>query len=288
MIKFERFNRWTGKLQFTAEIDCAEDADITIKIGLAVKWAIRTRANLAGADLSRADLSGADLSRADLSRADLSRAYLSGADLSRADLSRADLSGAYLSRAHLSRAYLSRADLFGADLFGAELSRAELSRADLSRADLFGADLSGADLSGADLSRADLFGADLFGADLSGADLSRADLSRAYKIEEKDIPVILNIDDTILAAIESGGTLDMSDWHGSDGWCGTTHCRAGWAVHLAGQQGKALEDKYGTQRAGALIYRASRPGKPTPWFFAPDDKAMEDIRRCAAEQRAKG
>jgi hypothetical protein len=35
-----------------------------------------------------------------------------------------------------------------------------------------------------------------------------------------------------------------------------------------------------------MIYRASRPRQPAPWFFAPDDVAMEDIRKCAAEQTA--
>ena len=36
-----------------------------------------------------------------------------------------------------------------------------------------------------------------------------------------------------LKAIEDGGKLDMSTWHR----CGTTHCRAGWAITLAGAAG---------------------------------------------------
>ncbi|MCA0276301.1 MAG: pentapeptide repeat-containing protein [Proteobacteria bacterium] len=169
MIKFDILNRFTGSVQFTAEIDCSENAERSVKIGLAVRWGLKSRADLSRANLSGADLSRADLSRADLSRANLYGADLSGADLSRADLSRADLYGADFSGADLSRADLSRADL----------SRANLSGADLSRADLYGADFSGADLSranfsGADLSRADLSGANFSGADLSGADLSGA------------------------------------------------------------------------------------------------------------------
>ena len=89
MIKFEIKSRWTGAVQFTAEIECADEAPISLKIGLAVKWGIKSRADLSGADLYGADLSGANLSRADLSGADL---Y--GANLSRANLSRADLYGA--------------------------------------------------------------------------------------------------------------------------------------------------------------------------------------------------
>jgi hypothetical protein len=94
LLKFNVLNRYSGEVQFTAEIDCADDAKASVKLGLAVKWAIESRADLSGADLSGADLSGADLSGADLSGADLSGANLSRANLSGANLSGADLSGA--------------------------------------------------------------------------------------------------------------------------------------------------------------------------------------------------
>ena len=114
--KFEVRNRWTSDIQFTAEIECDEDASYSFKLGLAVRWAFS-----GGADLRGADLSGADLRDADLSGAYLRGAYLSGAYLSGANLSGADLSGANLSRAYLRDAYLS-----GAYLSGAYLSRADL------------------------------------------------------------------------------------------------------------------------------------------------------------------
>src|SRR3990167_8727254 len=63
-MKFIIKNRFSGKAQFTAEIDCAGDASTSIKLGLAIKWAVANRANLSGADLIRADLSGANLSGA--------------------------------------------------------------------------------------------------------------------------------------------------------------------------------------------------------------------------------
>ena len=106
-IKFEVKNRFSGDVQFVAEIECGDNASTFLKLGLAVKWAIKSRANLSGANLSGADLSGA---------------YLSGANLSGADLSGADLSGANLSCANLSGAYLSGADLSGADGITPELS----------------------------------------------------------------------------------------------------------------------------------------------------------------------
>ena len=100
MSLFEIKSRWNGSVLF--KLECGS-------LKLCVEAAVKSRADLHGADLSRANLSradlyGANLSRADLSRANLSRANLHGADLSRANLSRADLSRANLSRADLSGA----------------------------------------------------------------------------------------------------------------------------------------------------------------------------------------
>ena len=85
-MKFEIKNRWTGEVKFTAEINCAEDASYRLKIGLAVKWALETDANLTDADLTRADLTDANLTRANLTDANLTRANLTRANLTRADL----------------------------------------------------------------------------------------------------------------------------------------------------------------------------------------------------------
>ena len=177
MIKFNVLNRWTLNVQFTAEIDCAEDAPAGIKAGLALEWGWKNRTS--GADLRGAVLRGADLS--------------------------------------------------GADLRGAVLSEANLS-----------------------------------GADLSGA--------------LKGVPVVPHIDAAILRAIGDGGHLDMGDWHK----CETTHCRAGWAITLAGEGGAALEFAMGPAAAGSLIYAASRPGQKIPNFYASTDAALEDIKAGAA------
>jgi hypothetical protein len=187
-----------------------------------------------------------------------------------ANLSGADLRGANLSDANLS----------GADLSDAHLSRADLLRADLSDAHLSRADLRGANLRGANLSDANLSGANLRGANLSDANLSGADLSGAYGLPKR-IPIIENIDAKILAAIEFGGTLNMGDWH----TCETTHCRAGWAVTLAGDSGGLLEDILGTNAAATLIYNASRPGKRIPDFYASNEVAMASIKADAAGVR---
>ena len=180
-MQFNITNRWSGQIQFTAEIDCAEDAPISLKIGLSVKSAIKS-----------------------------------------------------------------------------------------------GADLSGADLSDADLSAADLRGADLREADLRGADLSGADLSAAPKIE--------NIHQRIYEAASAPGALDMRLWH----TCETTHCRAGWAVALAGDAGRELESKIGTAAAGALIYIASDPTLDrVPSWYLSDRDALEDMRICAEREKQR-
>ena len=124
-------------------------------------------------------------------------------------------------------------------------------------------------------------------ANLADANLAGAYLAGALKIESEEIPVIPNIDATILAAIEKSKAagkagLHMDDWH----TCGSTHCRAGWAIHLGGAKGAALEKRVGPFMAGCLIYQASRPDEAPPHFYASTEDAMADIRACAAKQVA--
>ncbi|MEJ0093309.1 MAG: pentapeptide repeat-containing protein [Methylocella sp.] len=87
-MQFEIRNRWSGDVQFTAEIECADDALISIKVGLAVKWGVSNRANLDGANLDGASLRGANLDGASLDGVNLRGASLIGANLRsvRADL----------------------------------------------------------------------------------------------------------------------------------------------------------------------------------------------------------
>ena len=62
--KFEVRNRFTNAVQFTAEISVTPDMTYSIKRGLAVKWAVKARANLAGASLVGANLAHANLAGA--------------------------------------------------------------------------------------------------------------------------------------------------------------------------------------------------------------------------------
>jgi uncharacterized protein YjbI with pentapeptide repeats len=90
-MKFEVKSRFTGAVQFTAEIECDESESYSVKLGLAIRWAFKT-----GADLGGANLGGANLGGAYLEGADLEGAYLGGANLGGADLEGAYLGGLIL------------------------------------------------------------------------------------------------------------------------------------------------------------------------------------------------
>jgi hypothetical protein len=76
----------------------------------------------------------------------------------------------------------------------------------------------------------------------------------------------------------------MGDWHK----CAKTHCRAGWAVTLAGEAGAALESFYDTPLAAMMIYDASDPAfKINPArFFDENDEALADMKRLAEQVSA--
>lgn len=98
-----------------------------------------------------------------------------------------------------------------------------------------------------------------------------------------EIPKIDNIHQKIFAAVSNPGALEMGDWHS----CDTTHCRAGWVVHLAGELGKKLEDKTSTAFAAMQILKVSSHIRVYPNQFCKSNKqAMEDIERCANEEKA--
>jgi len=84
----------------------------------------------------------------------------------------------------------------------------------------------------------------------------------------------------------------MGNWHDNEkiddngAHCGTTHCRAGWVIFLAGTQGRKLEKVMGTQQAAMNIYHKSSPNIPVApqRFFETNEQAMADMKRCAEEE----
>jgi hypothetical protein len=82
---------------------------------------------------------------------------------------------------------------------------------------------------------------------------------------------------------QDGNELKMDTWH----TCDTTHCRAGWVVHLAGEKGYALEKATNTEFAAMQIYKASSNIRVSPSkFYVTNKEAMEDIVHCAEEENA--
>ena len=77
-MQFEIKSLRSDAVIFTANIEADESVSASIKLGLAVKVAVKARADLSDANLFHADLRGADLFGANLRGADLSEADLNG------------------------------------------------------------------------------------------------------------------------------------------------------------------------------------------------------------------
>jgi uncharacterized protein YjbI with pentapeptide repeats len=154
-------------------------------------------------------------------------------------------------------------------------TKLDLSGRDLDRIDATGGDFRDCELVDTWFIGAVLRDCDFRGCNLWGTNFSQADLTGAKF--DVDIPVVLDLDEKILAEVaENPESLDMDHYHRN---CGSTHCLAGWAIHLAGKRGYELEERLGALVAGGLIYSASRPG-PLPNFFATDDAALADLRKA--------
>ena len=74
--------------------------------------------------------------------------------------------------------------------------------------------------------------------------------------------------------------LDMCCWHKS---CGTAHCRAGWAIELAGHKGYFLEQATSPAFAAMVIYdkNSKIPMSEVPNFSASNAEALADMKRMA-------
>ena len=74
----------------------------------------------------------------------------------------------------------------------------------------------------------------------------------------------------------------MSSWH----TCETTHCRAGWVNHLAGEAGYKLEKQTSAAFAAMQIYKASSSIRVSPnRFYDSNEEAIKDLERCATLEK---
>lgn len=164
---------------------------------------------------------------------------------------------------------------------GVVLANKDLSGRTFEQADLAGANLQNCPLSYTSFRDADLRNADFRGAAFDRTCLEGAKLDGAVGLP--DIPAIPDIHQTVWEAAKD--KLDMENWHNV---CGTTHCRAGWVVTLAGEQGKKLERMFGTPGAAWLIYKASDPNmKKCPDFYCTNEQAKASMRRAAKREAEK-
>ena len=106
--------------------------------------------------------------------------------------------------------------------------------------------------------------------------------NKESNLKDLKVPVIENIHQKVFEAIQKEDALNMSKVH----TCSTTHCRAGWVVDLAGEEGYKLEEKTNWSFAAMQIYKASSDIKVSPVrFFEGNSEAIKDIKRCALEEQ---
>ena len=125
-MNFEIKNRYTENVIFIAKIDVSEDCDYGLKLGMAVRQAIKQGVSLRGANLEGVNLEGANLIDVNLGGANLIGAILASVNLKGSDLRGANLIGAILRGANLEGANLKGSDLRGVDITRAYLTGANL------------------------------------------------------------------------------------------------------------------------------------------------------------------
>ena len=226
---------------------------------------IHTQDTLAGATLADLRIARVNLTGATLMELRIAQVDLTGATL--ADLQDA---GIDLRREPLDALVGEHIDLRGvpwADLADAQVDLTDTTLAELADA---GIDLRGVTV--ADLGEAMV---DLHGVTL--ADLTAAGIQPL----PADVPVVPDLHRQMAEAVGTAGEhLAMRDWHDP---CGTVHCRAGWAVELAGEAGWNLQRRYGsTPTAATMIYLASDPDYPLPSWYQSDDAALASIQEAAS------
>jgi hypothetical protein len=99
--------------------------------------------------------------------------------------------------------------------------------------------------------------------------------------ESIKVPIIPDIHKKIYAAASQPEALEMSEVHS----CHTTHCRAGWVIVLAGDEGMELERRFGWEVAAMLIYKVN--GYLIEFcddFYCSNEHALADMKRLAEQE----
>lgn len=101
-------------------------------------------------------------------------------------------------------------------------------------------------------------------------------------LEPAEYPTVADIHKRVYEAASQPDALNMESWH----TCETTHCRAGWVIHLAGQAGYELEKRTDPVFAAMRIYEASGFEINPCRFFDGDEEALADMKRLAEMEPA--
>jgi hypothetical protein len=110
------------------------------------------------------------------------------------------------------------------------------------------------------------------------------------EVGARKIPVITEIHKKVYEAASRPNCLNMSTWHTDEevspegGYCGTTHCRAGWVVALAGKEGRELEQQTSPEFAAMQIYKASGYLISPVRFFDSNEDALADMKKLAERE----
>jgi len=213
-----------------------------------------------GVDLSFVDMEGVNLVGVNLAGANLR-----GANFKGANLRAANFKGANLRAVNLRAAILEGANLRAANLRAANLEAVNLKSANLKSANFRGTNLEGANFKGANLRCANLQDANLQGI--------KHDLA---------VPKIKNLHQKIADNVTKSN-LEMSYWYSTD--CGTTHSHAGHIIHLAGEEGYALEQSTSTPLAAILIVNNSSEIEiPVDMFYIDNKAALLNIKELARKE----
>ena len=103
------------------------------------------------------------------------------------------------------------------------------------------------------------------------------------------VPFVENLDIKIYEAVtEYPALFCMGVWHWKFNPCGTQHCWAGWAIHIAGPQAYAIEKQECSPFAALCVMKKANPDMDKiPNFYSTREKALEAIKKRADEQISK-
>ena len=196
----------------------------------------------------------------------------------------ADFSYMDLRNTNFKNKKIVGAKFTGSDLTGSVFNHSRFIDCDFTNCRMVFTEIKWAKLEGCCLWGANLKSANIKQTDLCGSKVNPIDFRVAGLLE--GVPVINNIHQRVYQAAKQPEALDMGVWH-SHGFCGSTHCRAGWVTHLAFQAGRDLENQIGTSTAAALIYIASDRALTEIPDWYPEGYDADEISLKDMEAKAK-